>query len=121
MQYGEQNPKDPPWPPELISYNEMWTDFADTAAVVDGLDLVITVDTSVAHLAGAMGKPTFVLLPFNADWRWLLHRDDSPWYPSVRLFRQHHTELWLDVISRVRQASSEFIRSPHRDAAHTPN
>ena len=121
LQYGEQNPKDLPWPPELISYNKMWTDFADTAAVVDGLDLVITVDTSVAHLAGAMGKPTFVLLPFNADWRWLLHRDDSPWYPSVRLFRQHHTELWVDVISRVRRASLEFIRSPHRDAAHTPN
>jgi len=96
--------------PQLISYPGMWKDFADTAAVIDCLDLVITVDTSVAHLAGAMGKPVWILLPFNSDWRWLLHRDDSPWYPSARLFRQNQSESWADVISRVRAAFSEFIQ-----------
>jgi Tfp pilus assembly protein PilF len=99
------------WPPQLIFCTGLWTDFADTAAVIDCLDLVITVDTSVAHLAGAMGKPVFVLLPFNSDWRWLLKRDDSPWYPSVRLFRQDHAESWPDVISRVHQATSLFVQS----------
>ena len=63
-------------------------DFADTAALLDLVDLVITVDTSVAHLAGAMGRPVFILLAFNPDWRWLLDRSDSPWYPGARLFRQ---------------------------------
>jgi tetratricopeptide (TPR) repeat protein len=101
---------DAPWPQQLVSYAGEWTDFADAAALFDGLDLVITVDTSAAHLAGAMGKPVFVLLPFNSDWRWLLVRDDSPWYPSVRLFRQNRTERWDDVIARVRAAVAEFTR-----------
>ena len=79
--------------------------------MIDCLDLVITVDTSVAHLAGAMGKPVFVLLPFNSDWRWLLNRDDSPWYPSARLFRQKHTESWEEIIFRVGEAVSELIQS----------
>jgi Flp pilus assembly protein TadD len=95
--------------PQLVSLGGSWRDFADTAAVIGGLDLVITVDTSVAHLAGAMGKPVFILLPFNSDWRWLLDRDDSPWYPSARLFRQRQTESWTDVIARVRLACSEFL------------
>lgn len=98
------------WPPQLISYAGEWQDFADIAAVIDCLDLVITVDTSVAHLAGAMGKPVFVLLPFNSDWRWLLARDDSPWYPSARLFRQKHTESWEEIILRVSDAVSQFIQ-----------
>ena len=68
-------------------------DFSDTAALLDLMDLVITVDTSVAHLAGAMGKPVWILLPFNADWRWLLDRSDSPWYPSAKLFRQQQLEI----------------------------
>jgi hypothetical protein len=76
-------------------------DFVDTAAVIDALDLVVTVDTSVAHLAGAMGKPACVLLPFAPDWRWLRHRADSPWYPSLRLFRQAHMGDWSDTIARV--------------------
>ena len=63
-------------------------DFYDTAAAIMRLDLVITVDTSVAHLAGALGRPVWVLLPFVPDWRWLLNREDSPWYPGTRLFRQ---------------------------------
>ena len=76
-------------------------DFSDTAALIDRLDLVITVDTSVAHLAGAMGKPVWILLPYSADWRWLRDRDDSPWYPAARLFRQRRPGDWADVIERV--------------------
>ena len=64
-------------------------DFADTAAIIEKLDLVISVDTAAAHLAGAMGKPIWVLLPFAPDFRWLLDRDDSPWYPTMKLFRKN--------------------------------
>jgi len=75
---------------------------ADTAAAIHALDLVITVDTSVAHLAGALGKPVWTLLPAAPDWRWLLGRDDTPWYPTMRLFRQPTPGDWTSVITRVR-------------------
>jgi len=77
------------------------TDFVETAGAVESLDLVVTVDTSVAHLAGALGKPVWVLLPSVPDWRWLLDREDSPWYPTMRLFRQIGNEGWGGVVSRV--------------------
>jgi tetratricopeptide (TPR) repeat protein len=77
-------------------------DFADTAAAIQHLDLIISVDTAVAHLAGALGVKTWVLLPFNADWRWMISRDDSPWYPTMRLFRQQTPGAWNDVVARVR-------------------
>ena len=76
-------------------------DFADTAALADCLDLVISVDTSVAHLAGALGRPTWVLLAANADWRWLTARPDSPWYPGMRLYRQESPGDWPGVFERV--------------------
>src|SRR5262249_13014555 len=76
-------------------------DFSDTAGAVAALDLVITVDTSVAHLAGALGKPVWVLLPWVTDWRWMLHREDNPWYPTMRLFRQKQGEDWSGVIARL--------------------
>ena len=79
-------------------------DFKDTAQVVAGLDLVITVDTSVAHLAGALAVPVWTMLPFAPDWRWLMGRDDTPWYPSMRLFRQSKPGDWGSVVERVRQA-----------------
>ena len=77
-------------------------DFSDTAALIDAMDMVISVDTSVAHLAAAMGKPTWILLPHVAEWRWLLDRTDSPWYPSARLFRQHTRTDWTGLIAEVR-------------------
>jgi tetratricopeptide (TPR) repeat protein len=79
-------------------------DFADTTALVELMDWVITVDTSVAHLAGAKGKPLWILLPFNPDWRWLLARNDSPWYPSARLFRQPAIGDWASVIAKAGKA-----------------
>jgi tetratricopeptide (TPR) repeat protein len=83
---------------------ERQADLADTAAVIAALDLVITVDTSIAHLAGALGKPTWVLLPFSADWRWLRHRNDSPWYPTARLFRQPALGDWAGAVAQVETA-----------------
>ncbi len=71
------------------------------------LDLVITVDTAVAHCAGALGVPVWVALPFAPDWRWLLKREDSPWYPSMRLFRQPHLGDWDDVFDRITQESAK--------------
>jgi tetratricopeptide (TPR) repeat protein len=86
-------------------------DFADTAALMPRLDLVISVDTAVAHLAGAMGRPVWVLLPFAPDWRWMLERADTPWYPTMRLYRQPAPGDWPSVIERVRGDLAEFARS----------
>ena len=79
-------------------------DFADTAALIEQLDLVIAVDTSVAHLAGALGKPVWVFLPANYDWRWMLDRDDSPWYPGMRLFKQTTLGDWTEPVARAKAA-----------------
>ncbi len=85
----------------LINLGQSFADFSDTAAAIENLDLVISVDTSVAHLAGAMGKPVWVLLPFVPDWRWMLSRRDSPWYPTMKLFRQNSHGNWDEVFGRV--------------------
>ena len=92
-------------------------DFADTAAVISLLDLVICVDTSVAHLAGALGKPAWVLVPTPADWRWMEGREDSPWYPTMRLFRQVRPGEWDDVIQRVAAALEDLAAQPRGDGA----
>jgi tetratricopeptide (TPR) repeat protein len=86
---------------DIVHFGDELNTFADTAAVIANLDLVISVDTSVAHLAGALAKPVWVLLPFLPDFRWLLDREDSPWYPTARLFRQQAPGDWSGVISRV--------------------
>ena len=83
-------------------------DFADTAALVSEMDLVISIDTSVVHVAGALGKPVWVLLPFNPDFRWLLEREDSPWYPTARLFRQSKINDWESVLETVRLALTQY-------------
>jgi tetratricopeptide (TPR) repeat protein len=98
-----------PWPgirdlaPEL-------PDFAATARALEAMDLVITVDTGVAHLAGALGRPTWLLLPFLPEWRWLLGREDSPWYPTLRIFRQERASHWPGVLARVAAALLERVR-----------
>jgi hypothetical protein len=87
----------------IMDISSELNDFADTAAVVSILDLVISVDTSVVHLAGALGKPVWVLLPYVPDWRWLLKREDSPWYPTARLFRQPKARDWKVVVEKIRR------------------
>ena len=85
----------------ILHYGDELNDFIDTAALCELMDMIITIDTSVAHLSGAMGKPTCLMLPFFSDWRWLLDRNDSPWYDSVRLYRQEARGDWQGVFSRI--------------------
>jgi Flp pilus assembly protein TadD len=85
----------------IVDLTYLIDDFADTAALIEQLDLVITIDSAVAHLAGSMGKPVWLLLAFAPDWRWLLNRSDSPWYPTMLLFRQKQSGDWGEVINRI--------------------
>ncbi len=94
--------------PAVLKLGEELTDFADAAALLSELDLVITVDTAMAHLAGALGRPVWILLPYVADWRWLHDREESPWYPTARLFRQPAAGDWPSVIERVTAELREF-------------
>jgi ADP-heptose:LPS heptosyltransferase len=96
---------------DIVDLTLHLNDFVDTAGLVNCLDLIITVDTSVAHLAAALGRPTWVLLPYTPDWRWLLNRDDSPWYPTMRLFRQSENRDWSEVLARARGALLRLISS----------
>jgi hypothetical protein len=88
---------------KLVDWTSELGDFADTAALIANLDLVISVDSAVAHLAGAIGKPIWLLAPFVTDWRWPVGRENSPWYPTMRVFRQKATGRWDEVIERVAQ------------------
>jgi len=101
---------------DILNFGDELRDFSDTAALISQLDLVIAVDTSVAHLAGALGKPVWLLLTYVPDWRWLLDRDDSPWYPTARLFRQNDTREWHSVVIRVREALLQFIECQRQSA-----
>ena len=94
----------------LLDVAERLDTFADTAGLIAQLDLVISVDTAVAHLAGALGKPVWIALPFTPDWRWQLKRSDSPWYPGVRLFRQAVRRDWSKVTEEIRAALDVWIR-----------
>ncbi|MEW6497054.1 MAG: glycosyltransferase family 9 protein, partial [Cyanobacteriota bacterium] len=101
----------------LQDLSSQLTDFADTAAVIAQLDLTISVDTAVAHLAGALGRPVWVLLSHRADWRWMLEREDSPWYPSMRLFRQSQPGDWAGVFARVAEALVNISQTLQRTSA----
>jgi tetratricopeptide (TPR) repeat protein len=103
LQKGAASASTPPPGLVLTDWTSELGDFADTAALVENLDLLITADTAVAHLAGAMGKRVWVLVPKAPDWRWMLEREDSPWYPTMRLFRQKSAGDWDEVFERVRE------------------
>jgi tetratricopeptide (TPR) repeat protein len=113
LQMGDssEQAKNPPEGMTLIDYTDEINDFSDTAALIENLDLVISVDTAVAHLAGALGKSVWTLLPFSPAWRWMLYRDDSPWYPTMRLFRQPSPGDWESVIVRVRDKLRQLLES----------
>jgi len=95
---------------DFVNLGPELDDFSDTAAVISQLDLVLCVDTAVAHLAGALGKPVWLMLPEPADWRWFEGREDSPWYPTMRLFRQQRRGDWDEVVTRVKLAMQEQVR-----------
>lgn len=122
LQKGEREAEAAPAGLELQRLAPDLVDFADTAAVISQLDLVITVDTAVAHVAGALGKPCWVLLPWlGVDWRWLLERDDSPWYPGVmRLFRQKSAGDWAGVVNALSAALALLSPPPEHIAAAKP-
>jgi tetratricopeptide (TPR) repeat protein len=94
---------------DILNLGPALQSFVDTAALIEHLDLVVSVDTSVAHLAGALGRPVWILLPYVPDWRWLLDREDSPWYPTARLFRQSRTREWHSVVDEMHRALTKFV------------
>jgi tetratricopeptide (TPR) repeat protein len=102
---------------DIVHFGAALCDFADTAAVISHLDLVISIDTAVAHLAGAMARPLWLMLPFVPDFRWMRERADSPWYPSARLFRQPAPSDWANVISRIADELASFAPSLAPDLA----
>ncbi|MBM4137553.1 MAG: tetratricopeptide repeat protein [Nitrospira sp.] len=107
---GAEQSKFPPEGMKLLDLTDEIKDFSDTAALIENLDLIISVDTAVAHLAGALGKPVWTLLPFTPDWRWMLNREDSPWYPTMRLFRQYSPGDWKSVTARIVEDLRALIR-----------
>lgn len=111
LQIGKasEEAKSPPGGMTLFDYTAQISDFLDTAALIENLDLVISIDTSVAHLAGALGKPVWTLIPFVPDWRWMLNREDSPWYPTMRLFRQPTPGDWESVIAKVKDELHKLL------------
>ena len=111
LQVGEDSCQLNPWIATngVHNWGSIVEDFSDTAYIINQLDFVITVDTAVAHLAGALQKPTWLLLPHNADFRWLYRRNDSPWYPSMRLFRQKNRGDWSGVMADVQEALNQMF------------
>ncbi len=103
--------------PQFADCSTLIDDFADTAGLLAQLDLVITVDSAVAHLAGALGRPVWILLPFSPDWRWMLGRDNSPWYPTAQLFRQPAPGDWQSVLAKVHGAIAAGKASPPNPAS----
>ena len=112
LQFGDDAGQLNPWcqMDGITDWSKHLVDFSDTAHVVKQLDLVICIDTAVAHLAGALNRPTWLLLPYNADFRWLRDRSDSPWYPSMRLFRQNARNDWTSVTEQLDAALNELFQ-----------
>jgi tetratricopeptide (TPR) repeat protein len=111
LQKGRESGQKPPAGMEWIDYTAELTDFADTAALIQQLDLVISVDTAVAHLAGALGKPTWVLIPRRCNYFWAVSKDDSPWYPTIRLFREEKLGDWTGPIEGMAKALADSVRA----------
>lgn len=119
MRFGRWDPADLPTLVDLAPHS---TEFLETAGLIDQLDLVLTVDTSIAHIAGALAKPTWLMLSTMCDWRWMSGREDSPWYPSMRLIRQRTLDDWPELVSRVgadlEAAAADFRRPSASQALH---
>ena len=107
------------WSGKIVDLRERLVDFADTAAAIEQLDLTISVDTAVLHLAAALGRPVWGLLSAKTDWRWMLDREDSPWYPTLRLFRQSRLDDWNEIVSRVAAALSRWAPGSELRIAET--
>lgn len=108
---GRAVPESADWlPPHFIDLDDQISDFADTAAIMANLDLIVTSCTGPAHLAGALGKPTWTIIPFSPDWRWLESGQDTPWYPTMRLFRQDAIGNWQTVMQRVKSELCALTR-----------
>jgi ADP-heptose:LPS heptosyltransferase len=101
----------------ILDWMDECRDLLDTAALIDQLDLVISVDTVVAHLAGALGKRVWLLNRFESEWRWMLEREDSPWYPSMRIFRQRKTGDWDELMQRMAAALPAYFQAEPKSAA----
>jgi hypothetical protein len=113
--HGTDQLSDLPWASGVESLGDQYDSgpdaFLDAAAAMQALDLIVTCDTSIAHLAGALGRPVWLLLKAIPDWRWLLDRSDSPWYPTMRLFRRSQTENWSDLLQRVGVALQDELKA----------
>jgi hypothetical protein len=110
LQIGEERQELHPWLAHVVDMHDHVSTPLTTARTLKGLDLIISVDTMMAHLAGAMARPIWTLLPFECDWRWMLDREDSPWYPTMRLFRQREPDDWISVVERLRRELLSLAR-----------
>jgi ADP-heptose:LPS heptosyltransferase len=106
---------------KIINLDKELTDFSDTAAVMNNLNLIISTDTAVVHLAGAMGKPIWSILHRSADWRWFLDRNKSPWYPTMRLFRQTKFNNWKMVFDQTSDALLQILNDSKKATEHNKN
>ena len=116
LQMGTPTEELGPWRDRIVDLAPATSDMADTAAQMEQLDLILTVDTMAAHLAGALGLPVWLMLAFNHDWRWMRDREDSPWYTTMRLFRQSVPGDWQTVLKRVRDELAGMLASSLRDS-----
>ena len=119
LQPGPEHEDLQPWAGRVSDMHQHLATIRETAQLISGLDLVITVDTMMAHLAGALAVPVWTLLPFECDWRWMLEREDSPWYPTMRLFRQPEPGDWNLVIERIRKELRAGVCASHKNGTTT--